>query len=125
MSEIVDRPDLQTDSIYVRFCFVDGDSYTQEIYMKDAHMIENILKWYRYGKNPIWTFDYSPISKISLFNKAHIMSIEIDGYIELARVNQKWYEKLADKLYTKWLFLHLKGGDTVKGKKNGKGGRKC
>lgn len=107
MNELKEQPQQTTDSIYVSFSFIDGNMYTQEIYMKDAHMVEELLKWYRDSKQTIWTFNYAPVSKIALFNKAHIMSLEIDGYIELARTDYKWHEKLLDKIRTKWIMRKL------------------
>lgn len=110
MNELIEYPIPQTEEISIRFCFVDGDCFTQQLFINQADIVEELLKWYRDKKGPpTWSFNYSPTSKIALFSRSHIMSIEIDGYIELSRTTHKWYEKLFDKILTKIVFYRMKG----------------
>lgn len=110
MNELIE-PQLPQidDEITVRFCFVDGDCYTQQVFMKQAHLVEELLAWFRDKKgSPTWTWNYTPIHRIVTFSRSHIMSIEIDGYIELSRTTHKWYEKIFDKLITAIIFMKMK-----------------
>lgn len=129
MNELMGQSKEQEErSASIIFSFTNGMTYTQEVYWKQADLIEDLLAWFR-DKNskPVWTWDYTPVSKLMLIQKSQIMSIEIEGYIELTRTTQKWHEKLFDKFRTKFIFLKMKGGDPVSkrsGKMGGKGGKK-
>jgi hypothetical protein len=112
MNELIEHPIQQDeDKIMVVFTFANGSEYTQHVYLKNADMVEDLLKWYR-DKNskPTWTWDYSKVSKLMLIQKSQIVTIEIEGYIELVRITQKWHEKLFDKFITAVIFLRMNGG---------------
>lgn len=108
MNEVKEQPQQTSDNICVRFIFANGNAYEQEVFMQQAEFVEELLKWFRDKKGyPTWAWNHHSVSKIAIFNKAHIMAIEIDGYIELARTSYKWHEKLLDKIRTKWIMRKL------------------
>lgn len=111
MNELIEQPE-KLKEISVMFTFTSGCTFTQGIPMKYADAVEDLLAWYRNKKSkPTWTWDYTPVQEIRIFQKIHIIAIDIEGYIELAIHNQKWYEKLyrkaVDKIRTKWMLRKL------------------
>lgn len=110
MNELRERPSNQVeDEIQITFTFTDGSTYTQGVYLRNADWVEGLMKWFRDEKSPnVWTWNYSVVSKIMLIDKRKVMTIEVDGYIELERTSYKWHEKLKDKLLTKLVFLKIK-----------------
>lgn len=115
MNDLIDKPVQKTDEIKVKFIFANTETYIQPVPMANADWIEELLEWYRNPKSrPTWTWNHVLISEIVLFQKTHIMSIEIEGYIELSSFKYKWHEKVKDKFKTFMYFKALKQYNLLK-----------
>ena len=105
MNSLVDQP---TDEITIRFIFVGEESFIQTLPIDESDGVQDLLDWYRDNKAvPIWTWSVPSVQKVHMLNKAHIIGIDIDGYIEPEGKDSKWYEKLLDKIKTKWMMQKI------------------
>lgn len=100
--------------------FIDKERYVKRLKLEQANEAQVFLEWYRSPRRmKVWSWDSPDKSKIEMFQYAHIVFIELNGYIELKGRNSYWYERIADKLRSFFILkkLGLKGGEnTVKDK---------
>lgn len=103
MNDLREQP-RRTDEITIRFVFSNGDDFVQPLSMDEADGVQDLIDWFRDSKSvPIWTWRVPSAQMSHMLNKAHIMAIDIDGYIEPEGEPSKWYQRLIDKTRTKWL----------------------
>jgi hypothetical protein len=113
VNDLIERPTTQEHDINIRITFVNGDVFEQPLTMNEMDGVQDLMDWFRDTKGtPVWTWHVPSISELHMLNRAHIMGIDIDGYIEPDGKDSRWYERLADKVQTFLYFAWRKAGNS-------------
>lgn len=96
MNGLLERRSVQ-EEITITVHFVDGDSFVQPLPIDYADAVQEFMDWFRApGKDKVWAWHVVAEQKIHLFNHAHIMAVDIEGYIEPEGRPSHWFERLVD-----------------------------
>lgn len=99
MNDILDHQEQQTYEINIRFVFVNGDTFEQPLSIDEADGVQDLIDWFRDPKAiPVWTWKVPSMQKSHMLHKTHIMSIDVDGYIEPDGRESRWFERLVDRI---------------------------
>ncbi|WP_213413571.1 hypothetical protein [Xylanibacillus composti] len=94
-----------SDRIMITIHMISGDVFEQPLPYEMADGVQDFLDWYRDpGKERIWTWHVPSQMSVHAFHHAHIVAVDVDGYIEPDGRNSRWWERLWEKwLVRRWL----------------------
>jgi len=103
MNDLLERRSVR-DEITITIHFVDGNLFVQPLPIDQADAVQEFMDWFRDpGKHKVWAWHVVAEQKIHMLNHAHIMGVDIEGYIEPEGRPSRWYERLADRIRLRWL----------------------
>jgi hypothetical protein len=87
-------------TIYIHM--TDGNTFVQPLPIDHADGVQDFMDWLRNpGKIKVWSWQVPTAGNIHLLHHCHIVSVDVEGFIEPEGRPSRWYEWAWDRITSK------------------------